>query len=125
MGLWRAGVLAGSHMSDTRCPKYPVDSPAGRSRAAALLLPNPPRHERQQCRTTPRGTRQVVSHIFLCGSGVCCPGVPGMRAAGARCGGLVPHPDGCGVQGDTVIPLEKTLAILAALVSYAWRCPLV
>jgi hypothetical protein len=24
-----------------------------------------------------------------------------------------------------VIPLEKTLAILAALVSYAWRCPLV
>ncbi len=24
-----------------------------------------------------------------------------------------------------MIPLEKTLAILAALVSYAWRCPLV
>ena len=29
------------------------------------------------------------------------------------------------VKGDTVILLEKTLAILAALVRYTWHCPLV
>ena len=37
----------------------------------------------------------------------------------------MPRPDGCCVKGDTVILLEKTLAILAAMVRHTWRCPLV
>jgi hypothetical protein len=37
----------------------------------------------------------------------------------------LPRPDGCGVQEDTMILLEKTLDILAVLVRQTWRSPLV
>ena len=57
------------------------------------------------------------------------PGAARARQAGVPrahdAGGLVPRPDGCCVQGDTVILPEKMLEILAALVRHTWRCPLV
>ena len=38
---------------------------------------------------------------------------------------MIPYPNGCCVKGDIVIFLEKTFTILAAMVRYTWRCPLV
>jgi len=72
---WGCGVLV--CLRDHLCTTHDAQSiqwmlPHVEAALQRFCSPTPHNHERKRCRTTPSGTHQVVSHMFMCGSEVYC-----------------------------------------------------